>query len=115
MPEIDLPAHLLAKNELALRSHSELFEVAAILRAAADLMAYSRHSGLLENITGTLVSLARDTRDVAEAREPTSRIDANWRGWLIVSHDTYVSEALSDIAVTAAEAAAVERHVPSIR
>lgn len=115
LPEIDLSEHLLTKNDLALMGLSELFEVAAILRAAADLMAYSRHSGLLQEITGTLVSLSRDARDAAEAREPASRTDANWRGWLLVSHDAYVSEALSDIAVTAASAAAAERHAPTLR
>ncbi|WP_377840150.1 hypothetical protein [Bosea sp. UC22_33] len=115
LPEIDLSEHLLTKGDLALRSHSELFEIAAILRAAADLMAYSRYSGLLGEITGTLVSLARDARDAAETRHPANRTEANWRGWLIVSHAAYLSESLSDIAVLAAEASAAERHAPAIR
>ena len=115
LPEIDLSEHLLTKADLALMSHSELFEVAAILRAAADLMAYSRYSGLLEEITGTLVSLACDARNAAEDREPATRNDADWRGWLIVTQAAYLSESLSDIAVLAAEASAAERHAPAIR
>lgn len=115
LPQIDLSEHLLDKNNLKLMNLSELSEVAAILRAAADLMAYSRYSGTLEEITGALISLACDAKNEAEAREPANQSDASWRGWLTVSHAAYVSESLSDIAVLAAEASAAERHAPAIR
>lgn len=106
---IDLAPYLLTKDDLALLSHRELYEVSCLLRAASDLLAYSRHAGLLEEISGTLASLARDARDVAEARKPTDRSEANWRGWHIVEQASFASEPLSDIAVSAAQAAGVER------
>ncbi|CAH1656927.1 conserved hypothetical protein [Hyphomicrobiales bacterium] len=112
---IDISHHLLTMDDLASLSHADLFQVAAILRAAADMMAYSRHAGLLEDISGVLVSLASDARAVAEARKPTNCTEADWRGWLIAAHAAFASEPLSDIAAKAALAAAVERYAPAIR
>lgn len=111
----DLAPYLLTKDDFARLSQCELYEVAAILRAASDMLAYSRHAGLLDEISGTLVSLARDARDVAEAHKPVDQAEANWRGWHITAHAAHASEPLSHIAVYATQAASTERYAPVTR
>ena len=109
LPETDLAAQLLIKEDLAKHSNAELYQIASLLRGAADMLAYNAFAGLLEDISGMVASAACIVAEVAEASKPADINEANWRGWIIAGHAAFVSDTLADIAAAAAQAAVVER------
>lgn len=109
LPYVDLSAQLLTKEDLAKHSNAELYQIASLLRAAADMLAYNPFAGLLEDISGMVASAACAVAEVAAASKPTDPNEANWRGWIIAGHAAFVSDTLADIAAAAAQAAVVER------
>ncbi|KRE15688.1 hypothetical protein ASE63_15650 [Bosea sp. Root381] len=123
LPATDFAASIFPRAKLETMSMRDLYNIFQLIGslqgAVTQSLFISGHGGqtaageMLEELSGVLVCAMSDVSEMVQAREPIDAAEANWRGWLLLSNAAFFSEDLTEIALTAANAASVAHKLRS--